>query len=166
MIKQAPNMQSIQQHFQDLKTLLIRTVSRLSGMGNPTVSTVIQDITHISQSLTDLEQRVGDHLKARQNQLEALIGVGQAINSSLGQQRVLEEVMDAVVKLMRAERGFLMMLDESDGKLKFEIARGMSNVNLGADEFKLSMTIARRVAETGDVIITTNARKTRVLKTR
>ena len=159
MIKQAPNIQSIQRDFQGLNTLLVRTIGRLSGLGNPTVSTVIQDITRISQSLTDLEQRVGDHLKARQNQLEALIGVGQAINSSLGQQRVLEEVMDAVVKLMRAERGFLMMLDESDGKLKFEIARGMSNVNLGADEFKLSMTIARRVAETGEVIITTNAQE-------
>src|SRR3989304_10257803 len=100
MIKQAPNIQSIQRDFQDLNTLLVRTIGRLSGTGNPTISTVIQDITRISQSLTDLEQKVGDHLKARQNQLEALIGVGQAINCSPGQQRVLEGVMDAVVKIM------------------------------------------------------------------
>ena len=159
MIKQPSNMQSIQRQFQQLNTLLIRTVGRLSGMGNPTVSTVIQDITWVSQSLADLEQNIGDQLNVRQSQLGALMGVGRAINSSLGQQQVLEAVMDAVVKLMGAERGFLMMLDQSDGKLKFEIARGMSNVNLGADEFKLSMTIARRVAETGEVIITTNAQE-------
>src|SRR5574341_1230868 len=159
MIQKQSSMQSIQRQFQDLNSQLIRTVSKLSGMGNPTVSTVIQDITRVAQGLIDLQEEVGAHSNARQRQLGALMDVGRAINSSLGQQQVLEQVIDAVIKLMSAERGFLMMLDEADGKLKFKIARGMSNVNLGAEEFKLSMTIARRVAGTGEVIITTNAQE-------
>lgn len=158
MIIQACDMQTIQQQFQDLNTHLIRTIGRLSGMSNPTVSTVIQDITQISHSLADLEKRVDGQLRVKQSQLEALMGVGQAINSSLGKERVLEQVMDAVIKLMGAERGFLMLRD-SNGKLKFEIARGMSNVNLGTDEYKLSMTIVRKVEQGGEVIITTNAQE-------
>ncbi|HLF75764.1 MAG TPA: HD domain-containing phosphohydrolase [Anaerolineales bacterium] len=157
--KPSPNMPSVQRHFQDLNALLIRTVRGLSGMGSPTISTVIQDITRVARSLLELDQEVGNLLTVRQSQLEALMSVGQAINSSLSRTQVLEEVMDAVIKLMRAERGFLMMLDKPDGNLQFEVARGIANVNLGADEFKLSMTIARRVVETGEVIITTNAQE-------
>ena len=58
--------------------LLIRTVGRLSGMGSPTVSTAIQDITRVSQILDGLEQKVDDQLKVRQSQLGALMGVGRA----------------------------------------------------------------------------------------
>jgi putative nucleotidyltransferase with HDIG domain len=158
-MKQSTNLQSIQRQFQSLNSLLIRAVSRLSGMGNPTISTVIQDITRVSQGLLDLEQKVDRELKSGQSELAALMGVGRAINSSLDRQRVLEAVMDALIKLTSAERGFLMMLDPATGKLEFEVARGMSNVNLGADEFKLSMTVVRRVAQTGEVIVTTNAQE-------
>lgn len=158
MIKEASNIQPIERHIHDLKTVLIRTIGRLSGMNSPTVSTVIQDITRVSKSLVDLEQKISDHLQVKQSQLAALMGVGQAINSSLGQERVLEQVIDAVIKLMRAERGFLMLQD-SNGKLQFKIARGMSNVNLANDEYKLSMTIVHKVEKTGEVIMTTNAQE-------
>lgn len=158
MIKEASDIQPIERDIHDLKTVLIRTIGRLSGMNSPTVSTVIQDITRVSKSLVDLEQKISDHLQVQQNQLESLMSVGQAINSSLGRERVLEEVMDAVIKLTRAERGFLVLRDPG-GKLKREIARGMSNVNLGADDLNLSMTIVHKVEKTGEVIITTNAQE-------
>src|SRR5687767_13772666 len=158
MIKQYSNMQSIQRQFQDLNTLLIGTVGRLSGMNNPRISTVIQDITHISQSLKDLEQKVGEHLKVRQSELGALMGVGRAINSSLGLKRVLEEVMDTLIALMRAERGFLMLRD-TNGELSVRIARGLAHINLEEDAFLVSKTIVRKVAESGEPILTTNAQQ-------
>ena len=158
MIKQSSNLQSIQRHFQDLNSRLIGTVGRLSGMNNPMISTVIQDITHVSQSLRDLEQKVGDHLKLRQSELGALMGVGRAINSSLGLKRVLEEVMDTLIALMRAERGFLM-LRGADGELSVRIARGIAHINLEEDAFLVSRTIVRKVAESGEPILTTNAQQ-------
>jgi putative nucleotidyltransferase with HDIG domain len=133
-------------------------VGNLSGGGNPLVSTAIQDVTRVTQSLNGLEQLVNDQLKVWQSQLEALMKIGRAINSSVGRRRVLEEVMDRLIELMHAERGFLMSR-QSDGDLKFEIARGLSQVNLEEDEFKVSMTVVRRVAETGGVILTTNAQE-------
>src|SRR5688572_20942950 len=156
MLKQLSTMHSIQRNFQDLNLLLIRTVGRLSGLSNPTVSTVIQDITRVSQSLLDLEQKVDDQLKVKQSQLGALMGVGRAINSSLGLNRVLEEVMDTLISLMRAERGFLMLRD-SYGELSIRIARGIDHINLDGETFRVSKTIVQRVATSCEPVLTTNA---------
>jgi putative nucleotidyltransferase with HDIG domain len=87
-----------------------------------------------------------------------LMGVGSVINSSLGLKRVLEEVMDRLIVLMNAERGFLM-LREADSELKVQIARGIDNVNLNEDAFAISKTIVRRVVESGETVLTTNAQE-------
>lgn len=147
----------IQRHFKDISFLLTNLVDGLSGSGNPLVSRAIQDITHVSQSLSTLEQTIAEEIQSKQNQLKALMEIGSVINSSLGRKRVLEEVMDSLVKLMRAERGFLILLDPIDGKWKAETSRGIDQVNLDAEAFKVSRTIVRKVAETGEPVLTTNA---------
>ena len=134
----------------------MRIVGGLAKAGNPVASTAIQDLTRVTQSVSDLEKSVNDYLKARQSQLGALMGVGRVINSSLGLKRVLEEVMDTLIELMRAERGFLM-LREPNGELTVRIARGIAHINLDEDKFKVSRTIVGRVAESGEPILTTNA---------
>jgi putative nucleotidyltransferase with HDIG domain len=157
MFKTSVDMQSIQKQFQDLRALLMTVVGSLTRSGNPVISTAIQDISRVTQSLSILEQSANDYLKVRQSQLGALMGVGRAINSSLGLKRVLEEVMDTLIELMRAERGFLM-LRESNGDLSVRIARGIAHVNLEEESLKVSQTIVRRVAESGEPILTTNAK--------
>jgi putative nucleotidyltransferase with HDIG domain len=127
-------------------------------MGGADTTNVIRDVSQVTQSLVTLERSVLDYVKVKQSQLGALMGIGRAINSSLGRRRVLEEVMDKLIELTHAERGFLMSR-QSNGELKFEIARGLSHINLDEDEFKVSMTIVRRVAESGEVILTTNAQE-------
>jgi putative nucleotidyltransferase with HDIG domain len=149
-------MQTIQRHFKDVNTMLMNVVDGLSRSGNPIVSTALQDITRISQSLLMLEQSVNDQLKLKQSQLRALMSVGQVINSSLGLRQVLEEVMDSLISLMRAERGFLM-LREPDGELAVRIARGIAHVNLDEEAFKVSRTVVRRVVESNAPVLTTNA---------
>jgi putative nucleotidyltransferase with HDIG domain len=158
MFKQSIDIHSIQRQFQDVRALLVRVIGNLTKTGNPIVSTAIQDITRITQSTSDLEQSVNDYLKVRQSQLGALMGVGRAINSSLSLKRVLEEVMDTLIELMRAERGFLM-LRESNGELSVRLARGIAHVNLEEEAFKVSRTIVRKVAESGEPVLTTNAQE-------
>jgi putative nucleotidyltransferase with HDIG domain len=97
-------------------------------------------------------------MDARQRQIGALVGVGSAINSSLGLKRVLEKVMDTLIALMNAERGFLM-LREPTGELKVRIARGIDNVNLEENVFAISNTVVSRVAESGVAVLTTNAQE-------
>jgi len=156
MIKNPSDSYAIQRHFKDVNALLMNVVDSLSRSGNPIVSTAIQDITRISQSLLMLEQSVGDQMKLKQSQLRALMSVGQVINSSLGLRRVLEEVMDSLISLMHAERGFLM-LRESNGELAVQIARGIAHINLDEEAFSVSKTVVRKVVDSGAPVLTTNA---------
>jgi putative nucleotidyltransferase with HDIG domain len=156
MIKSPSDSYAIQRHFKDVNALLMNVVDSLSRSGNPIVSTAIQDITRVSQSLLMLEQSVGDQMKLKQSQLRALMSVGQVINSSLGLRRVLEEVMDSLISLMHAERGFLM-LRESNGELAVQIARGIAHINLDEEAFKVSKTVVYKVVDSGSPVLTTNA---------
>ena len=156
MIKNPADTHAIQRHFKDVNALLMNVVDSLSRSGNPIVSAAIQDITRVSQSLLMLEQSVGDQLKLKESQLRALMSVGQVINSSMGLRRVLEEVMDSLITLMRAERGFLM-LRESNGEFVVRIARGIAHINLDGEAFKVSRTVVKKVTESGRPVLTTNA---------
>jgi len=159
MIKNVSDIQSIQRQFKDVNTLLMNVVDSLSRSGNPIVSRAIQDMTHVSQSLLRLEQNISEEMTSEQHQLKALMGIGSVINSSLGKKRVLEEVMDSLIKLMQAERGFLILRDPNDGTLKPETSRGIDHLNLAEEAFKVSGTIVHRVADTGVPILTTNAQQ-------
>ncbi len=156
MIKTPTDIYGIQRQFKDVNILLMNVVDSLSRSGNPIVSTALQDITRISQTLLMLEQSVGDQLKLKQSQLRALMSVGQVIKSSVGLQRVLEEVMDSLISLMRAERGFLM-LREPNGELVVRIARGIAHVSLDEEAFIVSRSVVRKVVESKAPVLTTNA---------
>lgn len=136
--------------------MLTSVVAKLTLMGNPIVSTAIQDITRVSDSLSNLERGVNEQLSDRRSRLKALMGVGSMINSSQGRQRVLEEVMDSLITLTHAERGFLM-LRQRNGELAPEIARGIAHINLVEKEFEFSRSIIRRVADSCEPVLTTNA---------
>ncbi|MBN2116205.1 MAG: GAF domain-containing protein [Anaerolineales bacterium] len=156
MITNPSGAQAIQQQFNELNGSLLNVLANLSHSGSPAVPTAIQDITRISQLLGKLEKSATDQMNLRQSQLRALMRVGHAVNSSLGLERVLEEVMDSLIALTRAERGFLM-LRGPNGELAVRIARGIDHVNLDEEEFKVSRTVARQVAESSQPVLTTNA---------
>lgn len=88
----------------------------------------------------------------------ALNDVIQAINSSLDLDEVLRIVMDNIIRLMKAERGFLMLRSD-DGTLTTRIARNWEQESLNASEFAISRTIIDRVVSDGQAIITTNAQE-------
>lgn len=158
MSKRPADISSIQGAFQDIRALLMGATTSVAKMSAAEGANVIREISRITQSLADLEQAIVAQLKNREAQLGALMGTGRAINSSLGLKRVLEEVMDTLIALMRAERGFLM-LRGSDERLSVRVARGIDHINLEEDAFKVSRTIVERVVATGETILTTNAQE-------
>ena len=151
MLKQATEIQSIQRQFQEINATLNSIVSKLTLTGNPMVSTAIQDISGVTKAMENVEQEVSDQLKA-------LMGIGRVINSSLGKDKVLEEVMDSLIALMHAERGFLMLYDFK-GELQPVVARGIEHINLVDKAFEFSHTLIQRVTETGQPVLTTNAQE-------
>ena len=149
---------ALHQQIEEVNAMLTSAMTRLTLMGNPNVSMAIQELRQITDTLNNLERGINDQLRDRRSQLKALMSVGNMINSSLGRQRVLEEVMDSLITLMHAERGFLM-LRHRNGELRPEIARGISHINLVEKEFEFSRTIVRRVTKSCEPVLTTNAQE-------
>ena len=155
---QSFDVQSIQSQLADADKMLMRVMAHLARTNDGQTSQILRDLTQISSTINTFKQGVTGYLDTQQRQVRALVGVGSVINSSLGLNRVLEEVMDRLIVLMNAERGFLM-LRESSGELKVRIARGIDNVNLNEDAFAISNTVVRRVVESGETVLTTNAQE-------
>ncbi len=104
-----------------------------------------------------LEELAEAHLESeQQRRLAALYEVSRVIGSSLDLNEVLTQVMDAIIQLTGAERGFLMLIDE-EGELEVKAARNMARETLDEDEFAISRSVIRTVAETGQPVLTTNA---------
>jgi len=107
-------------------------------------------LSRVSEILIPFEQRY--------SHLQALAGIGQVVNSTLEVDEVLKIVMDTIVRLTGAERGFLMLRDEQ-GEMQTRIARNWEQESINKSEFAISRTIIERVIETGEAVLTTNARE-------
>ncbi len=70
--------------------------------------------------------RLYEGLEARARQLATLNEIGKLLASSLDQNEVLELVVRHAAKLLDAEAGSLLLLDEDSGDLVFEISSGTS----------------------------------------
>jgi adenylate cyclase len=97
-------------------------------------------------------------------ELEALFHVTQLVNSSLDLDQVLNQVMDQIIQLTQAERGFLMLINQA-GELEFRVARNMDRETIEGSSFEISRTIVLRVAEQGAPVVTTNAQEDPRFKT-
>lgn len=94
----------------------------------------------------------------RTDNLMALTDVIQAINSSLDLDDVLRIVMDTIIRLTRAERGFLMLRNQQ-GELITRVARDWEQETIDPNESALSRTVIHRVVSEGKPILTTNAQE-------
>ncbi|MDH5505974.1 MAG: GAF domain-containing protein [Anaerolineae bacterium] len=92
-----------------------------------------------------------------QKQLAALYQVSRSIGTSLNLDEVLKQVMDAVIGLTEAERGFLMLADSVTGELTLRAARNVEQKTLQRADMKVSRTVIQTVVENAEGIVTTNA---------
>lgn len=131
--------------------------SSILPMRNNLPPTTLEDLSHLESRLYRLAQEVAAFAEERKNLL-ALTEIGQVINSSLELDQVLRIVMDNIIKLTGAERGFLMLRDDS-GQMSTRIARNWEQESLNESEYAVSRTVIQRVIDTGEAILTTNAQE-------
>lgn len=114
----------------------------------------------LGEALQALDQ-LGTEIIFSQEQarLPALYRVSQILGTSLNIDEVLNQVMDAVIQLTGAERGFLMLRSPETGALVLRVARNFEQENLSADRMKISRTIVDSVIRDGKGIVTTNAQE-------
>lgn len=94
--------------------------------------------------------------KYRREDLEALLLINKVISSSLFTEEILSIVMQKAVEFLKAERGFLMLTNEA-GELEFRTAHNIQKEHLSEEDFRISSSIAMKVAETGESIYTSDA---------
>ena len=80
--------------------------------------------------------------------MRMLLEVSRRINAERDPAALLETVVDSLVSVTRADRGFLM-LKEGTG-LRFALARDRKGRPLEVEKFRVSESVVKEVAETGE----------------
>jgi class 3 adenylate cyclase len=144
-----------------------RELLRQKGINLPTGA--LDNLRSIKARLEAIQRQV-DSNKVELQRLRALAETTALINSNRDTDSVLNQVMDTVINLTGAERGYIVLRNRMTGEFdQFRVARGLDTsqmaLNGGADEAKsakrdeliVSKTIVNEVARTGRAIITDNA---------
>lgn len=98
-------------------------------------------------------------LERQQARLSALYEVSSQLGKSLDLDEVLNQVMDAIIQLTGAERGFLMLYDETTGQLATRAARNVDQKTIEGDAMNISRTVIERAVTSGEGILTSNAQE-------
>ena len=131
-----------------------------------TVNTSIE--TNAEDLLSRMERSVNTITKARPhlssdrstdgeiNNYKTLLEISALVNSSLVTDDILQVVMKRAIELMKAERGFLMLLDDNN-QLQFRTVYNLCKEELMQEDFKFSGSVANKVAFTGESVYTSDA---------
>ena len=120
-------------------------------------ASTIDELTVLASALSKAGEQI-QVFEAEHGNLRALADIGGVINSSLELDEVLRIVMDNIVRLTRAERGYLMLRDEK-GQMVTRVARNWEQESIKSKEAATSRTIVQRVIDSGEPVITTNAQE-------
>jgi PAS domain S-box-containing protein len=153
----SPNLSRFSQHVVYLSQLAEQTRDLLYRSQKTLPTQAAENLAQLTSSLAQLSRQVAQHESGWDN-LVALAEIGQVINSSLDLSEVLRIVMDTIIRLTRAERGFLMLKDER-GVLAIRIARNWEQESINPSEFAISKTVIHRVIAEGQTVLTTNAQE-------
>ena len=85
-----------------------------------------------------------------------LYQVAAELTSSLDLDEVLSRVMDRVIELMHASRGFIVLIDADRNEMQVRMARG-EETEEQKTEFLGSRTVVEQVVGTGQAVVSTDA---------
>lgn len=130
--------------------------ARLPDGAGQRIGELVDALEAVRSRLEAIQSQVVAH-EVELGQLRALAETTALVNSSLEIDQVLNEVMDRVIALSGAERGYIVLRDDDTGEMAFRIARNMQRETLDERAFIVSRTIVDEVAQTGQPVVTTNA---------
>ncbi|NLG97009.1 MAG: SpoIIE family protein phosphatase [Chloroflexi bacterium] len=90
------------------------------------------------------------------DRLALLYRLSQTFNSSLDLNEVLNRVIDEVIEILHAERGFVMLLGP-DGSQTFSAARGLERKTIDDPQSQISQSVVQKVFTEGQPILTSDA---------
>ena len=93
------------------------------------------------------------------SELETLYEIAQTLNSTLQFDEVLRLVMDRVIEVVGAERGFIVLVNPQTTQLEFTIARDKQarTIGEGAFEYNISRSTVNNVVKTRKPMLSDNS---------
>ncbi len=104
---------------------------------------------------TENSERSG-YSRHHSDRLALLYRLSQSFNTSLDLNEVLNRVIDEVIEVLHAERGFVMLFGPG-GTQTFNVARGIDRRTIDQPQFEVSQSVVQKVASTGQPILTSDA---------
>ena len=138
-------------HLKNIHTLLSR--NEVSHDNLPVVKDTFWELLKSYQALKNETVR----MEKSKKEMETLVEIGKAINSVLDMDCLLNLIIDMVIKVVGAERGFLMLKDKETGELLVKVARNMEEELKDKTLFTISSGITSLVAREGKAILSTDA---------
>jgi adenylate cyclase len=134
------------------KALLEQVGMNLPPMVLTTLAGVRSDLTKLENIFVEEQTELG--------QLRALADMSAQITTSLEVNKVLEETLDLVIALTRAERGYIVSLDPLTNDFIFRVTRD-DTLKPGQAQSgtkpQISQSVLRRVIESREPVLTDNA---------
>ncbi|MCE1255334.1 MAG: GAF domain-containing protein, partial [Anaerolineae bacterium] len=159
MTKESGNshtFEALDQKFAQLTSTVNLLQEHLSKTRSAAIpSLVYEGVAQLFLMLPQVYKNISSIEDERQS-LRELAQIGEIVNSSLELNDVLQRVMDTIIRLTEAERGFLMLMDENN-ELQIRVARNWEQESLDHSEVSFSKTIINRVVNGGLAVLTTNA---------
>ena len=131
-----------------------RQILRQRGMGLPPGT--LNGLKTVQVDLERLANKLAGNV-AELEQLRVMAQTTALINSTLDLNQVLNEVMDTVISLTGAERGYIVLRNTETGELEYRVARNIDRQTIDEGDFIVSRSIVGEVARTGKPEVTTNA---------
>jgi len=127
-----------------------------------------EDVEHLKNRMKDTRYEIGfsqrASLKKRITDLEnshmrliRLLDINKRINSEHDLENLLDLIMDVVIEMCDAERGFLIL--EEEGQVAVKTARNINREEIQSPEFDISHSIVRQTMQSGVPLILTNAQE-------
>lgn len=131
---------------------------RVRGMDLPPGTE--HNLQNIDEDLAGLESKIASE-ETELLQLRSLAATSALVNSSLNLDTVLTSAMDEMIKLVGAERGYIILRDTGTGELDYRVGRDLDaeySATTGVN-FQGSSTVLNEVLATSTPLLTDNAYK-------
>jgi PAS domain S-box-containing protein len=117
------------------------SVPTITPSAQPTASVIPEhEREALTTSITNLERK--------RSELETLYEIAQDLNSTLKFDDVLRLAMDKVIRVVGAERGFIVLVNPETGSIEFKIARDKQARAIVKGAFEISQSTLERVVKT------------------
>lgn len=140
----------------DPRVQLLAETLRVARAGDYQLGMIGKQLEQLDQSVQSSHSNIGT-LQREREILASLYHIAQVLNSTLDLESVLNRVMDKVIEVVKADRGFLMLHNKATHRLEFTIARKKDGTSIPQTEFTISRKVVERVWNKKEPIVTANA---------